>query len=244
MTTAVILAGGLGTRLRSVVDDRPKPMAEVAGKPFLEHLMRYWHDQGIERFILSVGYRAEQIECYFGSTFEGHKVEYVREQVPLGTGGALLLCQESKTLKEPFLLLNGDTYFQVNLQVLQEMAKSSHADWVLSLFPTNDSRRYMPIKVEGSGRILFESSVDQNRQGQATWANGGVYWVNPRALTMISESISNESLETGIFPKCVTLGQSFFGLRSEKLFIDIGVPNDYSRAQTMPCFTSSIGPKH
>lgn len=239
MTTAVILAGGLGTRLRSVVNDRPKPMAEVAGKPFLEHLMRYWHGQGIERFVLSLGYRAEQIEGYLGPTFEGCKVEYVHEQVPLGTGGALLLCQESKGLKEPFLLLNGDTYFPVSLQGLQEMAEWSHADWVLSLFPTNDSRRYMPINVEGSGRISFESNSGPNRHGQASWANGGVYWVNPIALTMISESISNISLESGIFPKCVGLGQAFFGLRSDAPFIDIGVPEDYTRAQTMPCFTSS-----
>jgi len=244
MTTAVILAGGLGTRLRSVVNDRPKPMAEVAGKPFLEHLMRYWHGQGIERFVLSVGYRAEQIEGYFGPTFESCKVEYVHEQVPLGTGGALLLCQESKGLKEPFLLLNGDTYFPVSLQGLQEMAEWSHADWVLSLFPTNDSRRYMPIKVEGSGRISFESSVDPNRQGQAAWANGGVYWVNPNALAMLSGNISNVSLESGIFPKCFGLGQAFFGLRCDALFIDIGVPEDYTRSQIMPCFTSSAPPNH
>ena len=244
MTTAVILAGGLGTRLRSVVDDRPKPMAEVAGKPFLEHLMRYWLIQGIERFILSVSYRAEQIECYFGPYFEGAEVDYVFEQEPMGTGGALLLCQERKALTEPFLLLNGDTYFQVSLRVLQEAAKRSHADWVLSLFPTKDTRRYMPIQVENSGRISLESRVEPERRGQTAWANGGVYWVNPRALTMISESISKVSLETGIFPKCFALGQSFFGLRSDEFFIDIGVPEDYARAQTMPCFTSSKVPKH
>jgi len=82
MTTAVILAGGLGTRLRSIIDDRPKPMAEVAGKPFLAHLMSYWLDQGIRRFILSVGYRADQIQQYFGSSFEGSEIEYVYEQYP------------------------------------------------------------------------------------------------------------------------------------------------------------------
>ena len=244
MTTAVILAGGLGTRLRSVVDDRPKPMADVAGKPFLEHLMRYWYGQGIERFILSVGYRAEQIKCYLGPFFEGAEVDYVLEQEPMGTGGALLLCQERKALTEPFVLLNGDTYFPVGLQALQETAKRSLADWVLSLFPTKDTRRYMPIEVENSGRISFESRVEPERQGQTTWANGGVYWVNPKALAMLSGSISNVSLESGIFPRCVQLGQVFFGLRSEELFIDIGVPEDYARAQTMPCFTSSTGPKH
>ncbi len=242
MTTALILAGGLGTRLRSVVDDRPKPMAEVAGKPFLEHLMRYWLRQGIERFILSVGYRAEQIERYFGSTFEGSKVEYVQERIPLDTGGALMLCRERTTLAEPFLLLNGDTYFSVSLQALQEIAKQSHADWVLSLFPTKNRSRYLSIRVDDSGLISLENRVEPEPQSRTNWANGGVYWVNPQALEVFSGSITKINLESGIFPRCVELGQLFFGLCSEEQFVDIGVPEDYVRAQTMPCFASNATP--
>lgn len=240
MTTAVILAGGLGTRLRSVVDDRPKPMAEVAGRPFLDHLMRYWQDQGIERFILSVGYRGSQIESYFGSNFNGCKVEYVHEKTPMGTGGALILCQKRKALQEPFLLLNGDTYFAVNLQALQSIGARSNADWVLSLFPTDDRRRYMPIMVENSGKISFARSVALEGQGKSNWANGGVYWVNPLTLSMFSGSSGNISLESVIFPKCIELGQSFFGICSEDLFIDIGVPDDYARAQAMACFARNV----
>ena len=244
MTTAVILAGGLGTRLRSVVDDRPKPMADVAGRPLLEHLMRYWIKQGITRFILSVGYRGAQVEHYFGSTFEGCEVEYVYEQEPMGTGGALLLCQERNALTKPFLLLNGDTYFSVRLQPLQEIAKRSHADWVLSLFSAKDSQRYLPINTDCSGQISFANADELQQEGRTTWANGGVYWVNPRALEIFTGSITNLSLESGIFPKCVELGQKFFGLCSEDLFIDIGIPEDYARAQTMACFVTSSNSKH
>ena len=236
MTTAVILAGGLGTRLRSIIDDRPKPMAEVAGKPFLAHLMSYWLDQGIRRFILSVGYRADQIQQYFGSSFEGSEIEYVYEQYPMDTGGALLLCRERKALTEPFLLLNGDTYFSVSLQALQEMGKRGHADWVLSLFPTMPSKRYLAIKVDGSGQISFQNAADSYHMGDTNWANGGVYWVNPRALEVFNGNITKISLESGIFPRCVELGQVFFGLCSEETFIDIGIPEDFARAQTMPFF--------
>jgi D-glycero-alpha-D-manno-heptose 1-phosphate guanylyltransferase len=244
MTTAVILAGGLGTRLRPVVDDRPKPMADIAGRPFLEHLMSYWLDQGIKRFILSVGYRADQIERYFGTFFEGSEVEYVHEQEPMGTGGALLLCQERKAISESFLLLNGDTFFPVNLRALQGVAKKGNADWVLSLFPTKDSRRYMPIKADDSGRISFGNTAETQPKGGVTWANGGVYWVNPRALAIFTGSTTNVSLESGIFPRCVDLGQTFFGLCSEKPFIDIGVPEDYAQAQKMAYFLQNSTPKH
>ena len=244
MTTAVILAGGLGTRLRSVVDDRPKPMAEVAGKPFLEHLLRYWHGQGIERFILSVGYRGDQIACYFGSSFQDSELEYVYEQEPMGTGGALMLCQERKAFTEPFVVLNGDTYFLVTLKGLQGLAELGNADWVLSLFPTRDSRRYLPISADDSGRISFESKTEPQQECRTSWANGGVYWVNPRALRAFSRSVTSVSLESDIFPKCVELGQKFLGLRSEEPFIDIGVPEDYARAQTMQCFTSTTIPNH
>ena len=244
MTTAVILAGGLGTRLSSVVYDRPKPMADVAGRPFLEHLMRYWLNQGIKKFILSVGYRADQIERYFGSSFEGSEVEYVQEQLPMGTGGALLLCKKRKSMSESFLLLNGDTYFSVNLQALREIAKRQDADWVLSLFPTEDSHRYLPIKADDSGQISFENTHSPQQVGRATWANGGTYWVNPRALESFTGSITNVSLESEILPQCANLGQLFFGLFSGEPFIDIGVPEDYARAQTMACFTPNSPPKH
>lgn len=87
MTTAIVLAGGLGTRLRDAVPDLPKPMAPINGRPFLEFLFEYWRTQGVERFILSVGYRCDAIIDYFGENYRGAMIEYVLEQTPLGTGG-------------------------------------------------------------------------------------------------------------------------------------------------------------
>lgn len=205
--------------------------------------MRYWYDQGVKRFILSVGYRSEQIERHFGSRFEDAEVDYVFEQQPMGTGGALLLCQERKALREPFLLLNGDTYFRVSLKALQEMGKKSAADWVLSLFPTTPSQRYLEIKLDGLGQVSFKNRAKQPQGGETTWANGGVYWVNPRALESLNGSATKISLESDLFTICIELGQLFFGLCSYETFIDIGVPEDFLRAQTMACFYHALPDK-
>ena len=104
MTTAVILAGGLGTRLRSAVPDLPKPMAPVAGRPFLEHLLDYWIAQGINRFVLSVGYRHESIVDHFGVAYKSAELLYAIEETPLGTGGALLLAAGKVAAGESFLV--------------------------------------------------------------------------------------------------------------------------------------------
>jgi D-glycero-alpha-D-manno-heptose 1-phosphate guanylyltransferase len=233
LTTASVLAGGLGTRLRSVVVDRPKPMAEVAGRPFLEHLLQYWLNQGIKRFVLSVGYRHQQIQDHFGHSFAGCAIEYVVEPQPLGTGGGLLLCQRQFQLTDPFLLLNGDTFFAVNAVDLQGQANRHDADWGFSLFPTTDAKRYLAAELDHTGRLSFGVSNPGQGGDSVHWANGGVYWVHPRALNPFSEHTANLSLETELFPRCDRLGQVFCGLHSKASFIDIGIPEDYARAQTM-----------
>ena len=116
MTEAIILAGGLGTRLRSRVSDRPKPMAEVAGRPFLEHLLFYYANQGAKHFVISVGYKGNIIKDHFGDSFKNIAITYVFEDKPLGTGGAILKSFESLKSNEPFLLLNGDAIFRFNLK--------------------------------------------------------------------------------------------------------------------------------
>ena len=236
LTTAIVLAGGLGTRLRSVVGDRPKPMAEVAGRPFLEHLLQYWHTQGIEHFVLSVGYRHQHIQDHFGHSFAGCRIEYVVEPQPLGTGGGLLLCQRQLQLADPFLLLNGDTFFAVKADALQDQARRHDADWGFSLFPTTDAHRYLAAELDHTGRLSFGVSKSGQGGDLVHWANGGVYWVHPRALNPFREDTANISLEAELFPRCDQLGQVFCGLQSKAPFIDIGIPEDYARAQTMACF--------
>src|SRR5262245_49936719 len=115
---AIVLAGGLGTRLRATIGDIPKPLAPVRGRPFLEYLLAYWIGQGVTSFILSVGYRSEMITGHFGASFRGAAIDYAVEDRPLGTGGGLLLATTRLAADDPFLVLNGDTYFEVPLAAL------------------------------------------------------------------------------------------------------------------------------
>src|SRR5438067_6674889 len=122
LNEAIVLAGGLGTRLRSAVADVPKPMAPIRGRPFLEYLFDHWIDQGIRRFTLSVGYRHEVIVDHFGKAYHGATIRYAVERSPLGTGGALLGTLATFSVEAPVLLLNGDTYFAVDVKRLSEFA--------------------------------------------------------------------------------------------------------------------------
>lgn len=231
MTSAVILAGGLGTRLRTVISELPKPMAPINGRPFLQHQMHYWVGQGITHFVLSVGYRHRAIIDFFGTQFEGASIEYVIEETPLGTGGGLLLASKKVQKQECFLLLNGDTYFEVDLNDFMNFFKENNADWCFSLFKNNETGRYLGIDVSSSGRII---SLNANVNSMSRLANGGIYLVNPRALDAVSFSIGDKaSLEEDIFPDAMALGQRFFGKEYKKDFIDIGVPDDYHRASTL-----------
>jgi D-glycero-alpha-D-manno-heptose 1-phosphate guanylyltransferase len=229
VTTAIILAGGFGTRLRTAVPDLPKPMAPIGGRPFLEHQLDYWIKQGVSYFLLSVGYRHEVIVDHFGNRYKGAELNYVIEKTPLGTGGGLLLAAERVGTKEPFLLLNGDTYFAVDLKTLIEFSSVNSADWCFSLFRTNEEGRYMGIDISPEGRIISLNS-GTGRRGRL--ANGGVYWVNPSAL--INERFSpgdHVSLEEDIFPAAMAFGQRLLGIEFSRTFIDIGVPDDYHRAE-------------
>lgn len=231
MTSAVILAGGLGTRLRSAVPDLPKPMAPISGRPFLEHQIDYWMRQGVEHFVLSVGYRYQNIVDHFGTRYKDADMDYVIEESPLGTGGGLLLSAEKISRNAPFLLLNGDTYFAVDLQILDHFARSNDADWCFSLFRTQEEGRYMGMDISPQGELRSLKS-DAGRPGRL--ANGGVYWVNPRALRGTGFTPGAKvSLEDDIFPAAIASGQRVMGLEFSGAFIDIGVPDDYNRAPSV-----------
>jgi D-glycero-alpha-D-manno-heptose 1-phosphate guanylyltransferase len=230
MTSAIVLAGGLGTRLRSAVPDLPKPMAPVNGRPFLEHLMNYWIAQGIVHFVISVGYRHEQIIQYFGNSYQTAKIEYSIEETPLGTGGGLLLARNKLNTQKPFLLLNGDTYFKVNLRKLVTFASHHDADWSFCLFRSNEKDRYTPLSLALDGKISSFSSCEGVND---RLANGGVYWVTPKGLDLQIASQTHISLENDIFPLALQTGKKLMGIEFDEPFIDIGVPSDYLRAGTL-----------
>jgi D-glycero-alpha-D-manno-heptose 1-phosphate guanylyltransferase len=228
VTTAIILAGGLGTRLRSVVPDLPKPMAPISGRPFLEHQLDYWIKQGVSDFVLSIGYRHEVIVDHFGNRYKDAELDYVIEKTPLGTGGGLLLAAEKVNRHEPFLLLNGDTYFAVDLKTLIKFSLANDADFCFSLFRTSEEGRYMGMDISSLGQIVSLKS------GTGRLANGGVYWVSSRAVLPEIFSPGNKvSLEDDIFPAVLVSGQRLFGIEFSGTFIDIGVPDDYHRAPAL-----------
>ncbi|NOV31294.1 phosphohexose mutase [Methylomonas sp. ZR1] len=228
VTTAIVLAGGLGTRLRDAVPDLPKPMAPINGRPFLEFLFEYWRTQGVERFILSVGYRSDAITDYFGENYRGAMIEYVLEQTPLGTGGGVLLAARNIPARERFLLLNGDTFFAVDLEQLMCFAQRNDADCCFSLFRSNEEGRYMALEVADDGRI---ESLQSGKGGIGSLANGGVYCLRRSAL--LEEQFTPNakwSLEDDIFPAALTAGRRLTGIEFPGTFIDIGIPDDYARA--------------
>jgi len=226
--SALILAGGLGTRLRSVVPDLPKPMAPILERPFLAHQIDYWMAQGIEHFVLSVGYRREVIEAYFGNSYRGARIDYAVEQSPLGTGGGVLLGAAMLPPGERFLLLNGDTYFAVDLARLAAYAAEHDTDWCFSLFRANEAGRYMGMGVEADGAI---SALRSGQEYPGRLANGGVYLVHPRSLAAMPFAAGDKfSLEDDFFAAAHAAGQRFYGVAFDGAFIDIGVPHDYQRA--------------
>jgi len=223
--TLVVLAGGLGTRLRSVVPDLAKPMAPVAGKPFLEYLLRRWVRLGIERFVLSVGFKHETITNYFGESFEGVPITYVIEHSPAGTGGGLLL--SAAEVEGNFFALNGDTFFDVDVAEMVRIHEAHTADWTFALFRSEDKERYMSVSVDGQG---FIRAFGQAPDTASFLVNGGVYLIRKAAIDHLSVSQAPLSLESELLPSLLSSGARMLGVEQKGSFIDIGVPGDYARA--------------
>jgi len=218
---AIVLAGGLGTRLRPLVSDVPKPMAPVKGRPFLELLLEYWIGQGVRRFVLSVGYLAERVTGHFGTRWRGAEIDYAVEQQPLGTGGGLLLAAAKATTKD-VLVMNGDTYFAVPLEDLQGFHRECGADWTLALFRSSDAKRYQGMGLEKDGRVSALAGE---------LANGGIYLFNSRKLQDVPWQGSQRfSLESDLLPHALRNGWRVYGREFDRPFVDIGVPQDYQSA--------------
>lgn len=228
MTTAIILAGGLGTRLRSVVSNVPKPMAPIEGRPFLEYLMDYWIEQGIEHFVISTGYLAETISNHFGNSYRAIPIDYAIEESPMGTGGAVLLTLEHLQNDSPFLLLNGDTFFSANLKKLMLFHKEKKADWTLSLSRSDEQERYMSVQLDENNKIV---SLTGNKKEKNKLINAGTYIITPNVLKFLfPKKVIKLSLEDDILPQLFAQEARIFGLESKGAFIDIGIPGDYKRA--------------
>jgi len=229
MTTAVVLAGGLGTRLKKVVPDLPKPMAPISGRPFLEILLDYWIGQGITDFIISISYLSDIIVKHFGRSYHGVPISYSIEESPLGTGGGLLLALND--LEEPILVINGDTFIEVDFNKLLNFHLQQKSNWTFSLIESKNIDRYMGLDLKANGKISFMESARKKITKQL--ANGGAYIVNPVALKRLNLGNGiTASLEDELLTKYISSGGEVFGLECHGRFIDIGIPTDYKKAQS------------
>lgn len=224
---AFILCGGLGTRLRAVVSDRPKSMALIGDVPFLQLLLQDLKAQGVGEVVLGTGYRADQIEQFFGNGERlGLRLHYSREEVPLGTGGALKLAEE--LLSDPVVVLNGDSYVEWNLAAMTDLFRQKNADIVMVLQEVPDVSRYGSVQIDAERRVA--EFVEKGSRTGAGLINAGIYLLRAEIVSSLAPG-SAISLERDVFPKF--LGGKFYGLVSRGIFIDIGVPADLERAQTL-----------
>ncbi|MCI8295205.1 MAG: NTP transferase domain-containing protein [Lachnospiraceae bacterium] len=223
---AVLLAGGLGTRLKSVVKDRPKPMALIEEKPFLGYVVRELSRQKIHEIVFAVGYKGSMVEDYFGdgSAF-GVKVSYAYEEELLGTAGAIK--NAGKLLKEDrFFVLNGDTFYQVDYGRLSKVVRERDLDLGLVLRPVPDVSRYGRAQLSGDMLVSFNEKQAAAEPGTI---NGGIYLMDRKLLEEIPEG--KVSLENDMIPRWMKEGRRLGGLVGDGYFIDIGIPEDYLRFQ-------------
>ncbi|GLC82475.1 nucleotidyltransferase family protein [Lacrimispora brassicae] len=221
---AVLLAGGLGTRLRSVVSDRPKPMALVGDKPFMEYVVMELVSHGVSEIIFAVGYKGSMVEEYFkdGSQW-GIQVSYAYEEELLGTAGAIKNAGV-KVTEDHFLVLNADTFYRIDYSRLTSLSKERALDMTLVLREVSDVSRYGQAVLEDGYLKTFNEKTEEPRKGTI---NGGIYYLKRELLDEIPEG--KVSLEQDMIPKWLSEGKKLGGFVSDGYFIDIGIPQDYYR---------------
>jgi D-glycero-alpha-D-manno-heptose 1-phosphate guanylyltransferase len=226
LTDVIILAGGLGSRLSSTIGDTPKSMALVAGRPFLDYLLTYLRNSGLPNVILSVGHLSEQIFNHFGNFWYGSTIVYSMEDEPLGTGGALKQALKYCTSEE-VLVINGDTLFPVDLIDMYLAQEKTNAEVVIALRHVKDAGRYGAITKNRKGRILEFKEKDPSTGSGLV--NGGMYLMKRRLIDRRPWP-DKFSLENDVFAvTCKT--HKFIGVEYKDYFIDIGIPEDFARAQ-------------
>lgn len=223
-TSVAILAGGLGTRLRTVVADRPKVLAEVNGRPFLGLLLEFLEAFGVKNVVLCTGYKAEEVERTFGKAFGGLSITYSKELTPMGTGGALRQALPY-LVSNRVLVLNGDSFCDADLIAMEEAHLSRNARATLALTWVDDTRRFGCVRLKSNDQIAVFSEKE-NAFGPG-WINAGIYLLE-RDLIEVLPPNNFLSLEREVFPTWIH--QDLFGFRTNGRFFDIGTPESYALA--------------
>lgn len=228
---AVILCGGRGLRLRSVVSDRPKSLAPIDSRPFLAFLLALLKSHGFRRVVCCLGHRSDQVETFLRSGDRGSmEIAWAVETEPLGTAGAL--SNARRLISEPcFLVVNGDTILEADYEGLFEAHLRQKAVATLALWRcTSPSKRYGRVEMDSSERITgFSEKSANDSAAQSPWISGGAYVFSQEIFARIPSSPPAVSLETQVFPSLIAGG--LYGFPCQGYFLDIGVPEDYERAQ-------------
>jgi D-glycero-alpha-D-manno-heptose 1-phosphate guanylyltransferase len=227
-TTAVLLVGGKGTRLQSVLPSTPKPLARVGNMPFLELLVLQLRSQGVRRIVMCTGHLAEQIEAEFG---DGRKwdvaIEYSVETRALGTAGAVKLAECHLERASDFLVMNGDSFLEVDFPEFMRFHRAHRGLISMAVRKVADAARYGSVQLGAQNRVVgFSEKSSDSAPGLI---NGGVYVFNRAILESIPQGAA--SLERDIFPSSLESG--VYAFEQHGMFIDIGTPEDYARAQVL-----------
>lgn len=221
---AIILVGGFGTRLQKVVSDVPKPMAPINNIPFLVYILNWLNKYDVTHVVLAVGYKKEIIINYFGNQYKNIKIDYSIENTPLFTGGAikksLTRCSENDVF-----IINGDTYFDVNLDDLIKQHSKLNADFTISVKEMNEFDRYGTVKIDEKKQVI---GFEEKRHYKQGYINGGIYCIKKNILDKINKkafSFEKEYMEQ-YYDK-----DKIYAFCSNGYFIDIGIPEDYKKAQ-------------
>ena len=224
MKEAIILAGGFGTRLKSVIQDIPKPMSPIGGKPFLEFLLKQLSLSGFSRTILSVGYKHEIISNHFGDSFEAMQLNYCVEDTPLGTGGAIVRAMQ-QTGSDDVLVLNGDSILLASLISFYDFHRAQESLITIALKAEKNFDRYGAVILDGNKVARFE---EKQHVAEGVFS-AGIYWFSPSVRDYLLRFPTPFSIEKEIFEKQIF---PLSGCVFHDYFIDIGIPEDYARAQT------------
>lgn len=228
-TELLILAGGLGTRLRQVVCDVPKPMAPINGVPFLDYLLAHWRNQGIRRFILSVGYMADSIRAHFGTRYHDCTIDYAFESTPLGTGGAIRNAIINGACSgENLVIANGDTWFPVQLSILAADAIRTGKPVTVAVKRIANNDRYGGVELDEAGLVRRFAAGKQALANKVI--NGGTYLIHRDYLAdHMRDKLGPFSFERNILENLAVAGLLAASMQDVQ-FLDIGIPEDYLRA--------------
>ena len=223
---ALILAGGFGTRLKTVVSEVPKPLAPIANKPFLYWLIKYLLHQGVTDFVFSLGYLHKQVEDFLEKEFNDVKYSCIIEKEPLGTGGAIKLCLE-KSISEDVLIFNGDTFFNLNLKEFVAAFHTNKADCSIALTPMENFDRYGSVTIDEQNII---KQFNEKKYCESGFINTGTIIFKKSVYLEKTKHLPNNFSFEKDFLEPSMQSIKVTGFIANEYFVDIGIPEDYYKA--------------